>query len=197
MRVGLGLTVGQAEAHGVDEHESVEAPVLQLRRERLVLPGGGGARGRERGPAGARQPAKARGRTAADPLPPCHTAGRRGTRWPGLRPNPNTGRAEAQWPLPPARRSPPTRANARCRHGAAALARTCDRRPHLNCKTRMTKLPQMAADACCIRVRERKFLSKCCSVCFELEFVKAPEMYQTRMYTIVMGVMKAMAPWTG
>ena len=77
------------------------------------------------------------------------------------------------------------------------LARTSDRRPHLSCKTRMAKPPQMAADACCIRVRERKFLSKFCSVCFELEFVKAPEMYQMRMYSIVMGVMKAMAPWTG
>tara|TARA_B100000767_G_scaffold161848_1_gene151905 strand:- start:120 stop:479 length:360 start_codon:yes stop_codon:yes gene_type:complete len=55
----------------------------------------------------------------------------------------------------------------------------------------------MAADACCISVRERKFLSKFCSVCFELEFVKAPEMYQTAINTIVKGVMKAMAPWTG
>ena len=73
VRVGLGLTVGQAEAHGVDEHESVEAPVLQLRRERLVLPGGG-ARGLERGAAGARQPAIARGRTAADPLPHSRSA---------------------------------------------------------------------------------------------------------------------------
>lgn len=55
----------------------------------------------------------------------------------------------------------------------------------------------MAAEACCISVRERKFLSKFCSVCFELEFVNAPEMYQTAMNTIVIGEMKAIAPCTG
>ena len=42
----------------------------------------------------------------------------------------------------------------------------------------MTKVPHKAAVACCMSVSDRKFLSKCCSVCIELELVKAPEMYQ-------------------
>ena len=61
----------------------------------------------------------------------------------------------------------------------------------------MTKVPHKAAVACCMSVSDRKFLSKCCSVCFELELVKAPEMYQTAIKNIVNGEMKAMAPWTG
>ena len=55
---GAKGAVGQAKAERVHEHEPVEAPILELGRERLVLPGGGGAGASERWTAGLQQQPK-------------------------------------------------------------------------------------------------------------------------------------------